>query len=308
MSDRAPDEGGGADTAPQDPQPPEPDQSAEGSKAGKLAMIGAVTITLVNLGFAGWGFSILQDAKGHVEKAEQSAKDAEKAKNALKKTVESSYFLHDIQLKRELRRWIVDMPGLELKGPSRKATIQNFENGLKALTELEAHIPPHKKTKTNHFILGFLKFQERAWPDAIFHLNKFPERIPEKYLLLGAAHHRNGDIQTAKGHFKEANELSGQSRGNTIKAKALNSLGITAAVVGDFVEAELLFRQALKADRDLYGVYSNIAGLYVEQKKFKEAIKELCEFHKRAEITAVKRIKTDPDGTLDPIKAYFISP
>ena len=252
-----------------------PKDGIAGPKGNHIGLILVVVLTVLNAGLAGVGAIIVNDALDHKKEAEKFAKQASNEADAAKesynivvKTVKSSYLRHDLQLKRQVLQWFVELPGLELPGRTKDANLESFRRGLAAVEALEQHVPAEERTKTKHFIDAFLEFNSHQFDMAIESLQKFPDEIPEKYLLLGSAHARSGDNQQARWAFKRAQALSQRTRTNTIMAKSLMDEGITWAVDKQYKVAERLFRDALKMDPELYAVHGNFAALYSETGRF----------------------------------------
>ncbi len=280
--------------------------------AGKWAVVAAALVALVNLGLTGWGAANLAASNEVLEETEAKKKQiedvAEKAKNQLKgivQTAEAAYFLHNLQLKRELHQRLIDMPSLEMHGPSKEKVIAQFKNSLTALETLERHVAPAKHSDTKYFIRGFLHYSEVHYQLAIESLQKYDDDSAEKHLLLGAAHGRLGNVVQAGHHFKKSEEKSGRTRGNTVKAKALNAQAVIKAKSRRFEESLRLLERARKADGELSIIFANMAAVYSQTQEFEKAITALCAFHLRSEIDPVSLVESDPDNTLDPLKAYL---
>ncbi|MGH6661137.1 MAG: tetratricopeptide repeat protein, partial [Rhodospirillales bacterium] len=267
---------------------------------------------VLNAGLAGFGGKIVSDAVSYKKEAleyadsiRKAAEQAKKSEDVIKATIGSSYTLHDLQLKREVTRWIVMVPGLETRGETKDAMTAQFKGWLEAVKALEIHVPAEKRTNTVHFINAFLQFNDQHYEAAIESLKGFPDKIPEKFLLLGAAYDRAGNQQRAQWAFREAQDLSKRLRGDTIMAKAINGDAIIEAKYSRFDEAERLFNKALQTDPGLHGVHYNLAALYSVTKKFDAAISSLCAFRIRGEGNVFDMVDSDKDKSFENLKSHL---
>ncbi len=249
----------------------------------------ALIVTAINGAIAFFGWTSAESIKKHET-------DAARKLTAIEKVLERGYILYARAAEREFVDIVANSPGIELTGPAAvhaKASIREDRDGLDLL-EKEI-VDKQKHVMTRHLMEGYLALAEGDCKGAIAHLEKYSRQIPVRNYLLSAAHQRCGNREKAIELNNEVRKMPATRPSDRIRAKAIHNTGHALLLDRRAEEAVGYFKEALKADPTLYGVYYNFAAAHSALGQQDEAIKKLCRYAQSHDTSVIDEIESDPD-------------
>ena len=172
------------------------------------------------------------------------------------------YVLFTQAMEREFVELIANLPSIEGSTDAKKEVHRIVEEYRSNLDQLELRILPAARRQTRFLLTGFLQISEGRFSDAVSTLGQYPngKEVIAKHYLIGVAYAFAKDNSSANTAYSQVLEhIPVKSADLRLVAKSKSNLGNAAIRSGDFVRAQVLFKEALDTDPTLHGAYVNLA-------------------------------------------------